>query len=437
MKQYPVLDSDFYNQFIVESKSENYVKYGLPEQVTFCNKCVISNQRPNSAIETKHVSSTKKTTIEMNDEGVCDACITAENKKMIDWEQREEQLKELCNKYRKNDGSYDCLVPGSGGKDSFYASHLLKYKYGMNPLTITWAPHMYTDWGWHNFQSWIEAGHDNYLMTPNKRVHRLLTRLAVENLLHPFQPFMVGQKNLPPKIASLFNIPLVFYGEDEAEYGNPIADNKNAIRSTDYYAADNKEDLYLSGESYKGLLNDFGLEKVDLEPYLPIQREELIKKDITVQYLGYYLPWHPQGAYYYAVENGGFIPSPERTPGTYSKYNSIDDKIDDIHFYTLYMKFGIGRATYDSAQEVRNEEITREEAVSLVKKYDGEYPARFEKEIFNYLSIHEKEFPVASKMFEEPIMTKEYFFGLCDTFRSPHIWKNENNQWILRSTVFK
>ena len=65
-------------------------------------------------------------------------------------------------------------VPGSGGKDSFYASHILKNKYNMHPLTVTWAPHIYTDWGWKNFQSWIHAGHDNYLMTPNGRVHQLI-----------------------------------------------------------------------------------------------------------------------------------------------------------------------------------------------------------------------------------------------------------------------
>ena len=94
---------------------------------------------------------------------------------------------------RRDDGSYDCVVPGSGGKDSFYAAHLLKFKYGMHPLTVTWAPHVYTEWGWKNFQSWIHAGFDNELTTPNGRVHRLLTRLAVENLFHPFQPFIFGQ----------------------------------------------------------------------------------------------------------------------------------------------------------------------------------------------------------------------------------------------------
>jgi hypothetical protein len=283
----------------------------------------------------------------------------------------------------------------------------------------------------------MDAGHDNYLMTPNKRVHRLLTRLALENLLHPFQPFMLGQKNLAPKMASLFDIELVFFGEDEAEHGNPIEDTKNAIRSDKYFAFDNNEDLFLGGESYNDLIKDFGLSKLDLDPYLPIKRSILQQKDIKVQYLGYYIPWHPQGAYYYAVENGGFIPSPERTIGTYSKYNSIDDKIDDLHYYTTHIKFGIGRATYDAAQEVRNDEIDRDEAIALVKKYDGEYPDRFEKEIFEYLSINNKEFPIASKVFEEPIMTREYFNNLCDSFRSPHIWKREKNQWVIRSAVFK
>ena len=153
--------------------------------------------------------------------------------------------------------------------------------------------------------------------------------------------------------------------------------------------------------------------------------------------MGYYIPWHPQGAYYYAVENGGFQASPERTPGTYSKYNSIDDKIDDFHYYTTFIKFGIGRATYDASQEIRNEEITREEGVSLVKKYDGEIPDRFSKEIFKYLSIPAKEFPVASQQFEQPEMDWSYFDALADSFRSPHLWVLDSGQWKLRHAVWR
>ena len=137
------------------------------------------------------------------------------------------------------------------------------------------------------------------------------------------------------------------------------------------------------------------------------------------------------------LEHGGFQASPERTPGTYSKYNSIDDKIDDFHYYTTFIKFGIGRATYDAAQEIRSGDIDRDEGVALVKRFDGEFPERFADEIFRYLSINEKEFPVASKQFEQAIMDRDYFMSLADQFRSPHLWKQENGEWKLRHSVWK
>ena len=427
--------SDFLTKFYAP-EVELEAMYGLPSDVKFCKKCVVSNQRPNSAVEFQHTKASKKKTINFDTDGVCDACRVAEQKSAtVDWADRERELKDLCDKHRKSDGSYDCLVPGSGGKDSFYQSHVLKYKYGMNPLTVTWAPHIYTNWGWKNFQAWLGSGFDNYLMTPNPRIHRLMTRLAVENLFHPFQPFMFGQKAYAPKMAAMFNISLVFYGENEAEYGNPMTDSNSAKRDWSYFTGDEKSNIYLGGVSVSDLQDNFGVNSVDLDPYLPINPNVIEEKNIEVHYLGYYLPWHPQGAYYYAVEHGGFQASPERTPGTYSKYNSIDDKIDDFHYYTTFTKFGIGRATYDAAQEIRNDEINREEGVALVRKYDGEFPERFADEIFEYLSMPEKEFPIASQMFEQPTMDRDYFDSLSDTFRSPHLWKLKNGIWKLRHSV--
>jgi N-acetyl sugar amidotransferase len=416
----------------------NSSRYGLPVDVGFCKECVISNQRPNSAVEYAHTKESKKTTINFDEHGVCDACRTAERKKhSIDWNDREKQLRDLCDQYRKNDGTYDCITPGSGGKDSFYAAHILKNKYGMHPLTVTWAPHIYTDWGWRNFQSWIHAGFDNMLCTPNGRVHRLLTRLAVENIFHPFQPFIFGQKSLAPKMALLHKIPLVFYGENEAEYGNPIADIETAKRDWSYFTSDDKSKIYLGGTSIADLQESFGVDPSELQPYLPANPEEIERQKVEVHYLGYYLKWHPQSCYYYSVEHGGFQASPERTPGTYSKYNSIDDRIDDFHYYTTFTKFGIGRATYDAAQEIRSGDITREEGMSLVRRFDGEFPERFAEEIFRYLSIPQSEFPVASKMFSHPIMDRTYFENLADSFRSPHIWKYDQGEWNLRHTVWR
>ncbi len=413
------------------------VKYGLPKEVCFCKKCVISNQRPNSAVEYNHTKDSKKATINFDDNGVCDACRFAERKhSVIDWEERERRLRELCDKHRKHDGSYDCIVPGSGGKDSFYASHILKTKYGMHPLTVTWAPHVYTEWGWKNFQSWIHAGHDNYLMTPNGRVHRLLTRLATELLFHPFQAFMFGQKALAPKMALLFNIPLVFYGENEAEYGNPIGDTESAKRDWSYFTSGDQSKIHLGGVSIADLKAQFGVDQNDLQPYLPADPNQIAEKNVEVHYLGYYLKWHPQACYYYAVEHGGFQASPERTPGTYSKYNSIDDRIDDLHYYTTGIKFGIGRASYDAAQEIRSLDITRDEGVALVRRFDHEFPERFANELFDYLSLPEREFPIASQMFEQPIMNRDYFSTLTDQFRSPHLWYCENGEWKLRHAVW-
>jgi N-acetyl sugar amidotransferase len=410
-------------------------KYGLPSHVTFCQRCVTSNQKPISAIEFQHTAASVKQAIHLDETNICDACRVTEKKTSIDWQAREEELRALCDKHRSTDGSYDCLVPGSGGKDSFVAAHMLKYKYGMHPLTVTWAPHVYTEWGWRNFQRWIHAGFDNYLCTPNGRVHRLLTRLAVENLFHPFQAFILGQKSLAPKMAVLHQIPLVFYGENEAEYGNPMGDADSAIRQWKYFSAPEKSSIHLGGTSIKDLTTDFGLEEVDLDPYLPANPDGLQKLGIEVHYLGYYTKWHPQSCYYYAVEHGGFEASPERTPGTYSKYNSIDDRIDDFHYYTTYIKYGIGRATYDAAQEIRSGDINREEGVALVQRFDGEFPTRFAEEIFAYLSIPEKEFPKASKMFEQPTIDMAYFNNLADSFRSPHLWSYNDGQWSLRHQV--
>lgn len=412
--------------------------YGLPQEVKFCRICVLSNQRPASAIEYRHDANTKKVTVPIGADGICDACkIHMLKHGTIDWEAREAELRALCDRYRRNDGRHDCLVPGSGGKDSVYAAHLLKYKFGMNPLTVTWAPHIYTPWGWENFQSWIHAGFDNYLFTPNGRVHRLLTRIAVESLFHPFQPFIIGQKMFAPALAAKLDIPLVFWGEPEAEDGNPIAEFGGAEQDWKYFTAESRDDIRLSGVSVSDLKRYFGLSAGDIETYMPVNPAELRRANVVVHYMGYYVRWHPQANYYFAVEHSNFKAAPERTAGTYGKYSGIDDKIDDFHYYTTYVKFGIGRATYDAAQEARNKDITRDEAADLVRRYDGEFPSRFAKECFEYLSIPEKEFPEASKMFESPIVDREYFEMLTDHFRSPHLWKLAGNKWELRHAVWK
>jgi hypothetical protein len=247
---------------------------------------------------------------------------------------------------------------------------------------------------------------------------------------------MFGQKALAPRVALMHRIPLVFYGENEAEYGNPIADTASATRDGSYFTSEDRTPIFLGGTSLADLSEHVGVDASELQPYLPSDPAEIREQNVEVHYLGYYLKWHPQSAYYYAVEHGGFQASPERTPGTYSKYNSIDDRIDDFHYYTTYVKFGIGRATYDAAQEIRSGDITRDEGVSLVRRFDGEFPSRFADEIYRYLSLPAAEFPQASRRFEQPVIDHGYFMHLANAFRPPHLWKLEGDQWTLRHAVW-
>lgn len=374
--------------------------YGLPEEVVFCKKCVTSNQRPR---------------VEFDENGVCNACNYAHKKyHLIDWTERERRLLDLLDQHRRKDGHYDVIVPCSGGKDSSAVAYKLKYEYGMHPLTVTWAPHIYTDVGWRNFQKFIHSGFDNILGTPNGRVHRTLTRLAFEILGDPFQPFIFGQMTFPFQTALNYRVPLVFYGENgEAEYGGTTANEEKSGPALEDF-----DKLYFSNIMAERF-NEFGISEGDLQAYRMPPLEKLKEANIEMHWFGYYNKWVPQENYYTATEHCGFEANPDgRSEGTYSKYSSLDDRTDGFHFYLGYVKFGMGRATRDSSQEIRSEHITREEAVALVRRYDGEFPKLWFQEFLDYAEI-----------------TEERFTAVTDALRAPHLWQRENGDWKLRFQV--
>ena len=405
--------------------------YGLPTQIKYCKKCNVINQRPTSTNEYNHDINTNQIPIKFNKEDICFACESVEKKwnKKINWEEREKELIDLLEKYRDFKGPYNCIVGGSGGKDSSFQSHILKYKYGMRPLTVTWSPHMYTNIGWKNFRNWIDiGGFDNYLFTPNGKVHRYLTRRALINILHPFQPFILGQKSFVAQMAYKFNIPLIFYGETPSDYGTELGDEKKFSSNIEDshpgftmnpVGSIKLGDIKLGGESISSHIEK-GFSIQDFEPYLPLEINKINEAKIETRFLGYYLKWIPQENFYYAVENTGFEVNNKRIDGTYQKYASIDDKIDGFFYYTSYIKFGYGRAMSDSTMEVRNGHITKEEGLGLIKQFDGEFPKTYEKEFLEYCSI-----------------SREEFDELCDKFRPKHLWQKKSNRWELKVTPWE
>ncbi|OUR98820.1 LPS biosynthesis protein PseA [Halobacteriovorax marinus] len=375
-------------------------RYSLPTEITFCKKCTISNQRPR---------------ITFDENGVCSACTFSKFKRSeIDWTQREKELMDLCDKYRKDNGDFDVIVPCSGGKDGSFVAHQLKYKYGMNPLTVTWSPLKSTEIGRENLDNFIASGFDHILGTPNPKVTRKLTELSFKHIGDPFQPFIYGQTNFPLHISVKYKVPLIMYGENgEVEYGG---DMKNALRP-DRDIADHDEH-YFSGLPPE-FWTEHGVSMSDLKPFMAPDYKDIVDNKTSIHFFGYYKNWDPQENFYYATDNVDFVPNPERNEGTYSKYASLDDRFDGYHYYLAYIKFGIGRTTSDTAHEIRDEKITREEGCALVKRYDGEFPQKYYQEFLDFCSI-----------------TKEEFHDVIDSWRSPHIWTKESGEWKLNSAVY-
>ena len=385
----------------------------LPDEIKFCKRCVVSNQRPR---------------IHFDEEGICGACRYTDIKnEEINWEGREKELRELCDKFRKDDGSYDIIVPCSGGKDSARVAYELKEKYGMTPLTITWAPFEYTKIGFENFRNFIKTGGFNNLMAwQNGRFHRKLARLAFEVLGDAWQPFAFGQLSFAFHIAQKFNIKLVFFGENgEAEYsGDPRVYNLSGmpfeIWAEQYFKGITVRDLIKYGLENTDYFTEDDFDEADIMFYEPPKVEDLKNMGIEFHWFSYYKKWVPQENYYLAAEHTGFQANPDgRSEGTYSKYASLDDKTDGFHFYLAFIKFGIGRCTSDAAHEIRDGHITREEGESLLKRYDGEFPKLYFREFLEYLDITEKQ-----------------FWKIINKYRSPHIWKRVNGEWRLKSAVY-
>jgi N-acetyl sugar amidotransferase len=374
-------------------------KYNLPSSVQFCKECVMSNQRPR---------------ITFNKEGVCSACEFSSKKRIIDWEKRELELIDLCNKFRSKSGDYDVIVPCSGGKDGSFVAHQLKHQFGMNPLTVTWSPLKKSAIGVRNLDNFIQSGFNHIQGTANPKVTQKLTRLAFTELGDPFQPFIYGQSNFPLEISVRFQIPLIMYGENgEVEYGG---DMKNADKPT--RDVTDHDSHYFSGLPPEFWL-EHGIKLGELRPFLSPEFARIKENRTEIHFMSYYKHWDPQENFYYAQKNTGFTPNYERSEGTYSKYASLDDEIDGFHYYLSYIKFGIGRATSDAAHEIRDGKISREEGVALVKKYDHERPKKYLKEFLQFCKITENEI-------EEVI----------DSWRSPHLWKLEEGKWQLRKAVW-
>lgn len=378
----------------------NWVRYRLNpgEKVFLCKRCLTLSTRPRVMYDVH---------------GVCNACTWAEVKRtVVDWNKRERELMDLCDRYRRSDGYWDVLVPCSGGKDSAYIAWKLKYEYGMNPLLVTLRVPFPTENGKHNLELLVEQGFDHIMVTPNPVVYKRFMKWAFVNEGRPKMPFEMGISLVTMFMAVKLGIPFIMYGEEgEEEYGGSTSQIGKTRITRDYLV-----NYYYNG--HDPVEYEQYLDKNDLVWWRLPGEDELREADLYPTHWSHFENWDSLQHYEYIKSKYGFVVPDGPQVGTFTNYAQLDDKIQDLHAFMMYIKFGFGRAWSDACIEIRAGRMTRDEGIEMVKHYDGVFP---EKYLDDYLRFYD--------------MTKDEFWEVVDSFRSPDIWSMVDGVWKLNFEV--
>lgn len=363
--------------------------------IYWCTKCLNASTRPR---------------ISFDQNGICNACSWSKNKKKLNWKKRTIHLKQLLKSNSSKSG-YDCIVPVSGGKDGSYVAYQLKNKYKVNPLTVTVKPELETKIGQENLQSFIKSGFDHIHITPNQKVMKKLNTLGFKEKGFPYYGWLIAIHTSVLRIASNFKINLIFYGEDgEIEYGG-----SKQTASSPLYDVNYQKKIYLE-DGYDKIISKVKAKESDLYffKFPPINES----KQIRLTHWSYFEPWDSYKNYLLAKEKCGLKEYKKSNQGTFTNFAQNDQALYDLHTYLMYLKFGFGRATQDAGIEIRRGAMTRDQALNLVKIFDGNYPKKHMKMYLEYYGMKKSEFDL-----------------IIDKWANKNLFYKKNNKWYPKFQV--
>jgi N-acetyl sugar amidotransferase len=340
--------------------------------ITWCSNCLNTSTRPR---------------ITFDELGRCNACQWVEEKKGLTWSSRELELENLLKKFRSTNGTNDCIVPVSGGKDGSYVAYQLKHKYGMNPLAVTVTPALSLELGNENLERFIATGFDHVKFTLNPNSLQEVNRAGFVEWGFPYYGWLMGIMTVPVRIAAQLGINLIFYGEDgEVEYGG-----SDETKNTPHYDINYMRRVYFEA-GQDPVLSSTSLKENDLNWFkFPELYKENFEK-LQILHWSYFENWDPYRNYLVAKEKCGLKEAEDSNAGTFTNFAQNDQGLYALHTYLMYLKFGFGRATQDAGIEIRRGAMDRAQAIQLVKLYDGRYPEEWESTYLDYYKLSINEF---------------------------------------------
>jgi len=367
-------------------------------ELRWCSNCLAMSTRPR---------------ITFDECGYCNACRWTETKKTLDWDARLNELQQLLSRHRRSDGRFDCLVPVSGGKDGSYVAYNLKHKYGMNPLAVTVTPALPLELGDRNLRSFVNSGYNHISVNPSYEAMRRLNRAGFIEMGFPYYGWLIAIHTAVIHAAIGFGIGLVFYGEDgEVEYGGSTETAKDPIYDVNY-----QKKIYLEG-GYEKVLEGCGLSESELQFFRFPAAEVLDRHPIDLTHWSYYENWDPYRNYLVAKEHCGLQEADASNAGTFTNFAQNDQALYALHTYLMYLKFGFGRANQDASIEVRRGAMDRQQALNLVRLYDGHYPEEF---IGLYLDYYQ--------------MSKAEFDAVLDRYANRALFEKIDSRWMPKFQI--
>lgn len=358
-------------------------------KIRHCKRCVFPETKPD---------------LHLNEEGICSACISAQRKRgEIDWELRKKQFFEKihASKTPQTSAGYDCVIPVSGGKDSTYQAYFIKEVCGLNPLCVCFETTVVTELGQKNLDNLSKRGVDVIHFKKNDQAYKKMVIEGFRRVGDEMWPNHLGIFTVPIRFAVNFKIPILIWGENpQLEYGSPEGYLETPILDRRWM----EEYGGLLGNRIQDMIGVDGLTERDLTPYFYPSDEEINGIGLRGLFLGHYFFWDARKQLEVVKEWGFSVKEDGPVEGTYTNYENLDEKMHGLHDYLKFVKYGFGRATDHACIDIRNNRLTRDEAIKLVEKYDGKYPHISIAAFREYTGLSQDEIDKVIDSFTNPVL---------------------------------